>query len=225
MQDYLTPTTENAEKEEHGTSTEGSRYVHVRRQVCRTATDAPGKDRNERSRTCRKKRGIENDYPELGIGYPQASCQRYLLATCRRSRCKTTHTLAGKIAENGQLSENSEKFSNFSTLVFPESNGFSERFLRKIPHLGYLPIDTIPQVGYNTRITLGSGSISPRSRVVVTQSNQNQQAYCRLPTVRERYLGQWESAFLYEPDNPLGDIGDRCCPVLAFRQHRYLMAV
>lgn len=50
-----------------------------------------------------------------------------------------------------------EKVSNFITPEFPKPNWFPERILENFPANGILPIDIIPQAGYNTHTTLGTG--------------------------------------------------------------------
>ena len=166
MQDYLTPTIENADKKEHGTSTEGSRYGHVHGQVCCPVADVARENRIDCGRIGGKDRNLTANTIRLGVNQSVSAGQR-TAKTFRTSGRKNTHNLARKI--------------NFG----------------KNTEFCITPIDRLYRILYNARITLGSGLKSlPASRVVVTQSNQNQQAYCRLPTVRERYLGQWESAFL-----------------------------
>ena len=142
----------HAENKEHEPSPQGSGYQHVRRTFCRQATDIAGKDRNECPRTCSSERGIENNDLELGIGYQQAHCQRHFPETCGRTWSQSPHSIAGKIIQNSQFLEDSENFSKISALEIQGSKGFSGRIFGKIPKIGYLAIDTIPNSGYNARV-------------------------------------------------------------------------
>ena len=132
---------------------QAGRCEYLRRAVRRPTADVEGKDRDERPRTCRKERGIENDNLELGIWDLQAHSQRCVSETSRRTRGKTSDSFTGKIAQYWQFSENSEKFSNFSTLEIQAHAAFSERILEKMPENWYSPVDIIPAYWYNRGIT------------------------------------------------------------------------
>ena len=152
------PTIEKADKKEHGTSTEGSRYEHVHGQVCPKAENAPGKAWTVGARTFRKERDSIADALRLGVQHKSAP-HRTAAGTCESPGNQDSDTLAVRLKK--------ESLRNF----------------KEFAEIRISPIGVLRKSAYNTRITLGSGLKSlPASRVVVSQkSNQNHRnmpAFC-----------------------------------------------
>jgi hypothetical protein len=144
---------------------ERGRYQYVQRSLCCAIEDAPGKDRNERRSTCGSERHFPDNPVQLGIRDLQSRNRRPSYSNCGSPRSQTSDTVSRTvIPSKGQISENLEKFSNFSTLEIPELNDFTERIFNYFPANGIFPLDIVPQAGYNTRIKsteLFFGSIAP----------------------------------------------------------------
>jgi hypothetical protein len=105
--------------------------INLRRSVRRAPADATGKGGVHCGLSCGRDRISQTNAVRLGI-YKVIAPSQIFTATCESPRRERSDAYTERIiAPNGQISENLEKFLNFSNLVFPHQNEISERILEK----------------------------------------------------------------------------------------------
>jgi len=185
-------------EEGYAPSSQRSRYQHLRGSVRCALAKTAGKDRYERSRTCRKERGIENKHFELGVCHPQTSRQRRSFKTCGSPRSERPHSFTERVEVRRlsstiftpifQASEKFatahvpifltwRKFTKIHALYFQEPNGFSERNFGQYPFCGIDPLTQYHKSGKMSPVIQNIGSpnrLSPALRPARFVSQQKQ---------------------------------------------------
>ena len=117
---------ENAESRTYEQTPQTCGHVNLRRQVRCAIADVAGEGRHERSRPCRKKRRVENDYLELGVGNIQANHQRYPSKTSGSTRSERSDSYAERINTSiRQISQNTRQRGYPLLTQYPTSGKIS----------------------------------------------------------------------------------------------------
>ena len=139
----------NAENQTYDTPpAQGSGHEYLLRQIRRETACAKGQDRNVRRRLCGGAWIPKYNVLRLG-NWSTDSATRKTTRNCESTRSHGTKSDTERV-NSFRFSENLEKFSNFSTLAFQESNGFSERIFDKFRKMRVLLLDIPAKCGYNT---------------------------------------------------------------------------